>query len=122
MCGAAGEPPPAIDDESTDARRWKSCANCCSMASEVDERPHGENLSESVVPSDNIEVIRLMPNALGQLRKRPGPGSLSTVAKEMIETPLGRSVEDMDRSSSKSLRRAFDHGPSRPMGETRQGL
>ena len=98
MCigGAAGEPPSDIEDESTDARRWKSFANCCSIANDVDERPRGENSSERVVPSDDMEVMRLIPSALGRCRNRAGPGSLSTVANEITETPLGMSVDDME--------------------------
>ena len=103
----AGEPPSEIDDESTDARRWKSFANCCSIARDVDERACGENSSESVVPREDMEVIRLIPSALGRCRRRAGPGSLSTVAKEMTETPLGRSVDDIEWSSSKSRRLAL---------------
>ena len=98
MCigGAAGEPPSEIDEESTDARKWKSFANCCSIASEVDERTRGENSSDSVVPSDDMDVIRLIPSALGRCRSRAGPGSLSTVANEITDTPLGMSDDDME--------------------------
>ena len=113
MSGGAGEPPSDTEDESTDARKWKSFANCCSIAIEFDERPLGEKSSESVVPSDDMEVMRLIPSALGRWRRRVGPGSLSTVANEMTETPLGRSVDDMEWSSSKSRRRAFGNRSSR---------
>ena len=93
--GAPGDPPSEIDEESTDARRWKSFANCCSIASDVDERPRGENSSDSV-PNDDMDVIRLIPSALGRFRNRGGPGSLSTVANEITDTPLGMSVDDME--------------------------
>ena len=96
MGGAAGEPPSDIDDESTEARKWKSLANCCSIADDVEERNRGENSSDSVVPREDMDVIRLIPSADGRCRNRAGPGSLSTVANEITETPLGKSVDDME--------------------------
>ena len=111
MGGAAGDDPPSeMDDESTDARRLNSFANCCSI--DDDERPWGENSSDSV-PSDDMDVIRVIPSALGRCRNRAGPGSLSTVANEMTDIPLGKSVDDMEWSSSKSLRRALGSRSSR---------
>ena len=70
-------------------------ANVVGAASDVDERPRGENSSD-MVPNDDMDVIRLIPSALGRFRTRGGPGSLSTVANEIADTPLGMSVDDME--------------------------
>lgn len=96
MGGGGGEPPSDIDEESTEARKWKSFANCCSIADDVDERKRGEKSSDKAVPREDMDVIRLIPSADGRCRNRVGPGSLSTVANEITETPLGMSVDDME--------------------------
>ena len=108
MGGGGGEPPPSDRDEvSTDERKLNSLS-CCSRENDADDRPP---LSEkSSVRSEFIDVMRpiLPAYVLVLCRARVGPGSLSTVANEMTDMPLGKSDDDIEWSSSNSRRRAFD--------------
>jgi len=78
----------------------------------LEERADDGKSSKEVVPvrSEDVEVIRLMPKTLGRFLNTEGPGSLSTVANEMadIRPKLGASEDDIEWSSSNSLRRALD--------------
>lgn len=107
MGGGCGDPPSDIEEESTEARRWKSFTSCCSKDNEVDDRVEVGKSSMEPGRKDDIDVIRLMPYVFCRCRARLGPGSLSTVANEMTEMPLGMSDDDMEWSSSYSRRRAF---------------
>lgn len=65
--------------------------------------------SSKDVRKEDRECILLMPKRLGLFRIRDGPGSLSTVAKDIEETRLRlcTSEEDIEWSSSNSLRLAL---------------
>jgi len=93
--GGGGEPPLSDrDDVSMDERRLKSLS-FCSSENDVDDRPRNE---KSSVRNEFIDVIRPMLPAyvLVRYRDRVGPGSLSTVANEMTDIPLGRSDDDIE--------------------------
>lgn len=65
----------------------KSCASCPSYEYELDDLAEGGKSSKDV-RNEEREVIRLMPYKLGRFRSLVGPGSLSTVAKEMEDIRL----------------------------------
>ena len=81
----------------TEACVRKSCANWPSKEKEFDERADGEKSSNDV-RSEDLDVTLLMPNKLGRFRSLEGPGSLSTVAKDIedIRLILWTSDEDME--------------------------
>lgn len=112
ICIGGGEIVPGKEEPSTLARLRKSCARESPTEKELEERADDGNSSNDVVPvrSEDVEVMRLIPKRLGRFRKTDGPGSLSTVAKEMadIRPKLGASEDDIEWSSSNSLRRALD--------------
>jgi len=89
-----------------------SGASCPSSEYEWDDRADGEKSgpkSSNDVCSDDELVIRLIPSRLGRFRIRDGPGSLSTVANEIVDMCpiLCTSEDDIEWSSSNSLRRAL---------------
>jgi hypothetical protein len=81
----------------TEAWVRKSCASCPSNENEFDERAE-EGKSSNDVRREDVEVILLMPNRLGRFRNRDGPGSLSTVAKDIddIRPMLCTSEDDIE--------------------------
>ena len=109
ICIGGGE---IVPEPSTLARIWNSWARDSPTEKEFDERADDGKSSNDVVPvrSEDAEVIRLSPKTLGRFRIAEGPGSLSTVAKDMADNRpmLGASEDDIEWSSSNSRRRALD--------------
>jgi len=95
FCIGGGDPWSEIEElASTDARRWKSLTSCCSSDIEFEDlADFGKSSNE--VRRELVDVL-FKPNKLDLVRNLVGPGSLSTVAKEMTDARPTLAISDED--------------------------